>query len=123
MSAIETLGRSTSPEIAPEEYERLEFDVVGMSCGSCAARVQRTLSREPGVADALVNYATGRATVELEPGAPNGERLIAAVRKAGYDAALVGPSPSEHAQTLERREAHEQCACCGASCWRSRSRS
>jgi cation-transporting ATPase V len=98
----------TSDTIAPEEYQRLEFDVSGMTCGSCAARVQRTLSREPGVTDALVNYATGRATVELEPGTLDDERLIAAVRKAGYDAARVGPSPSEHAQLLGERDAHEQ---------------
>jgi copper-transporting P-type ATPase V len=108
MSASEIIAKSTSVELAPEEYQRLEFDVSGMTCGSCAARVQRTLSREPGVADALVNYATGRATVELAPGAPDGERLIEAVQKAGYGAALVGPSPSEHARTLAQRDAHEQ---------------
>ncbi len=108
MSAIDSIAGSRSQEIALKEYERLEFDVSGMTCGSCAARVQRTLSREPGVTDALVNYATGRASVELVPGALDGERLIAAVRKAGYGAELVGPSPSEHGQTLERREADEQ---------------
>jgi cation-transporting ATPase V len=108
VSVSETLTRTSSRAIAPEEYERLEFDVSGMTCGSCAARVQRTLSREPGVAEALVNYATGRATVELEPGAFDGERLLAAVRKAGYGAARVGPTPSEHARTLEQRAAHEQ---------------
>jgi copper-transporting P-type ATPase V len=108
MSATDMLTRTPSDTIAREEYERLEFDVSGMTCGSCAARVQRTLSREPGVAEALVNYATGRATVELEPGAFDDERLIAAVRKAGYDAARVGPSPSEHARLLGERDAHEQ---------------
>jgi cation-transporting ATPase V/Cu+-exporting ATPase len=108
MSAIDIIGDRTSEAIAPEEYERLEFDVSGMTCGSCAARVQRTLSREPGVTDALVNYATGRATVELEPGALDEQRLIAAVQEAGYGAALVGPSASEHARTLEQRDAHEQ---------------
>jgi len=108
MSAVDIIGDRTPEAIAPEEYERLEFDVSGMTCGSCAARVQRTLSREPGVTDALVNYATGRATVELEPGALDEQRLIAAVQKAGYGAALVGPSASEHARTLERRDAHEQ---------------
>ena len=108
MSVTGITDAGTSDTIAPEEYQRLEFDVSGMTCGSCAARVQRTLSREPGVTDALVNYATGRATVELEPGAFGDERLIAAVRKAGYDAARVGPSPSEHAQLLGERDAHEQ---------------
>ncbi len=108
MGVTEITDAATLGTIAPEEYQRLEFDVSGMTCGSCAARVQRTLSREPGVTDALVNYATGRATVELEPGTLDDERLIAAVRKAGYDAARVGPSPSEHAQLLGERDAHEQ---------------
>jgi cation-transporting ATPase V/Cu+-exporting ATPase len=108
VSATDIIASSTSDELAPEEYEHLELDVSGMTCGSCAARVQRTLSREPGVADALVNYATGRATIELEPGTHDGERLIAAVRKAGYHAAPVGPSPSEHAHELAQRDAREQ---------------
>lgn len=41
----------------------LDFDVEGMTCGSCAARVQRILDRQDGVATAEVNYATGRAHV------------------------------------------------------------
>jgi cation-transporting ATPase V len=108
MSVTDITRRTRSDTIAPEEYQRLEFDVSGMTCGSCAARVQRTLSREPGVADALVNYATGRATVELEPGGVDDGRLIAAVEKAGYGASLVGPSASEHAEMLTERDAHEQ---------------
>ncbi len=108
MSVTDITRRTASAPIAPEEYERLEFDVSGMTCGSCAARVQRTLSREPGVTDALVNYATGRATVELEPGAHADERLIAAVRKAGYGASRIGPSASEHTRQLAARDADEQ---------------
>jgi cation-transporting ATPase V/Cu+-exporting ATPase len=115
MSAIDTIAPTLpdalvpeTDELAAEDRERLELDISGMTCGSCAARVQRTLSRQPGVTDALVNYATGRATVELKRGTLDDERLIASVRKAGYDAARVGPSASEHAQQLGERDAHEQ---------------
>ena len=45
-----------------------ELEVSGMTCGSCAARVKRALERQEGVGDAVVNYATGRATVELLDG-------------------------------------------------------
>jgi cation-transporting ATPase V len=89
----------------------MEFDVSGMTCGSCAARVQRTLSRQPGVSEALVNYATGRATVELESGAVDAEELAAAVQRIGYGASPVAPSATEQARTfeaLERSEAREQ---------------
>jgi cation-transporting ATPase V/Cu+-exporting ATPase len=89
----------------------LELDITGMSCGSCAARVQRALSREPGVSDALVNYATGRATVELDSSALDVDRLVAAVERAGYGASAAAPSATEQAQVfqaLEASEAHEQ---------------
>jgi cation-transporting ATPase V/Cu+-exporting ATPase len=69
----------------------LEFMVQGMTCGSCATRVQRTLSRQPGVADAEVNFATGTAHVVLADG--DGETgpdaLGAAVQKIGYGLAPV----------------------------------
>ncbi|MFZ1925175.1 MAG: cation-translocating P-type ATPase, partial [Solirubrobacteraceae bacterium] len=93
------------------EHELLELDVVGMTCGSCAARVQRALSKQAGVSDALVNYATGRATVELEPGALDAAQLINAVQAAGYEATPVLPSAGEQAhvfEALEEREAREQ---------------
>jgi copper-transporting P-type ATPase V len=91
----------------------VEFDVSGMTCGSCAARVQRTLSRQPGVSEALVNYATGRATVELEPDTVDADQLAAAVQRIGYGAAPVAPSATEQARTfeaLEHSEALEQAA-------------
>jgi len=44
----------------------VELVVSGMTCGSCANRVQRVLSRHEGVNDAAVNFATGRAKVHLD---------------------------------------------------------
>jgi copper-transporting P-type ATPase V len=91
--------------------EAIELDVTGMTCGSCAARVQRALSRQPGVGEALVNYATGRATVVPESDVLDPELLLAAVRKAGYDAAPVAEDVTEQARAfaeLERGEAREQ---------------
>jgi cation-transporting ATPase V/Cu+-exporting ATPase len=100
---------------APSDGARevVELDVSGMTCGSCAARVQRALARQPGVTEALVNYATGRATVELElePGAADAQQLTAAVEGAGYGAAPAASSASEQAhafEALERDEAREQ---------------
>jgi cation-transporting ATPase V len=93
------------------EHELYELDVTGMTCGSCAARVQRALSGQPGVSEALVNYATGRATVEFEPGTLGAEQLVSAVQAAGYDATPVLPSAGDQAhafEALEAREAREQ---------------
>ena len=61
----------------------LDFTVEGMTCGSCAARIQKTLAAQPGVTDATVNYATGKARVVVTPEADEGQ-LAAAVEKAGY---------------------------------------
>jgi copper-transporting P-type ATPase V len=110
-----SMSQIAEPTVAAEpsegRHEVVELDVSGMTCGSCAARVQRTLSRQPGVSEALVNYATGRATVELESGTLEAEQLIAAVRSAGYDASSAASSAAEQARTfdeLERSEAREQ---------------
>jgi cation-transporting ATPase V len=61
----------------------IDLPVEGMTCGSCAARVQRTLERQEGVAAAEVNYATGKAHLELADEVDL-EVLRAAVEKAGY---------------------------------------
>ncbi|MDE2581682.1 MAG: heavy metal translocating P-type ATPase, partial [Rhodospirillales bacterium] len=67
--------------------ERREFAITGMTCATCAGRVEKSLSAVPGVLAAEVNLATEKAMVEgfgLRPAA-----LIGAVRDAGYDAALL----------------------------------
>jgi P-type Cu+ transporter len=67
--------------------------VEGMTCASCARRVERALARVPGVAEASVNLATERASVVAAEGAPTLEALIAAVTAAGYGAELIAPAP------------------------------
>ncbi|HVG68201.1 MAG TPA: heavy metal translocating P-type ATPase [Gaiellales bacterium] len=72
---------------------RLELPVAGMTCASCAARVERSLNRLDGV-EATVNYATERATVTYDPRAVSEQRLAAAVEAAGYHALLPAhPEP------------------------------
>jgi copper-transporting P-type ATPase V len=111
MSTQETIDRDALQVADDGQARAVEFEISGMTCGSCAARVQRALSRQPGVSDALVNYATGRAKVELDDDELDPEQLIAAVRKAGYDAAPVAHDASEQAEAfdeLERSEEREQ---------------
>jgi Cu+-exporting ATPase len=67
--------------------ERIDLAISGMSCASCAARVERGLNALDGV-DASVNYATGLAAVEFDPGAVQLSDLLGAVESAGYGAAL-----------------------------------
>jgi len=63
--------------------------ISGMTCASCATRIQRTLGDTPGVRSAAVNLATERARVEFDPQATSVPALISRIRDVGYDAALV----------------------------------
>ena len=65
---------------------RIEIPVTGMTCAACAARVQKGLSKAPGVADAMVNFATERATIRYDPSAASAGTLVEAVRQSGYGA-------------------------------------
>jgi len=67
--------------------ERLELPVQGMTCASCANRIERRLNKLEGVT-ATVNYATEKAAVEFEAGAVSTDDLIGAVEAAGYRATL-----------------------------------
>jgi cation-transporting ATPase V len=83
---------------------RADFAVEGMTCGSCAARVQRVLSRQAGVERADVNLATARARVVYRPGAVELDDLRAAVDRIGYRIApLERPEPADPAAAWRRR--------------------
>ena len=64
----------------------LRLSITGMTCTSCAGRVERALAKVPGVAAVAVNLATEQALVT---GASASDALVAAVEKAGYGAAAV----------------------------------
>src|SRR3954468_24392170 len=60
--------------------------VTGMTCAACEARVQRTLSKTPGVVDASVNLMMGNGTVSIGPSATSPETLVERIRATGYGA-------------------------------------
>lgn len=91
---------------SPAEFQ---LELTGMTCASCANRIERSLNKLPGV-EATVNYATEKATVrrvdapsDLESAQPaaqlDADVLIAAVEKAGYGAAVVVPREASAAST------------------------
>ena len=82
-----------TPTFVPDEQVRAELVVTGMTCGSCAARIERRLNRLDGVA-ATVNYATGRAYF-TSLGGRDAIELISVINSTGYQAAL--PAPPEEA--------------------------
>ena len=78
---------TTPTEVPPAGRRQVDLAIGGMSCASCAARVEKRLNGLEGVV-AAVNYATERARVELSEGGVSAEDLIAAVEAAGYTARL-----------------------------------
>ena len=88
---------------------RIELDIEGMTCASCAARIEKKLGRMDGV-QASVNYATERATVLTDPEVST-EDLIATVEATGYHArphldptSSAAAAPEEGDGAGERRE-------------------
>ena len=71
---------------------KLTFQVTGMTCAACSARVEKVTSQIPGVRKAEVNLLSGSMTVEADS-AQVAEPIRAAVEKAGYHAALPGDTP------------------------------
>jgi Cu+-exporting ATPase len=72
----------------------LALDIGGMTCAACATRVEKSLRKVDGVADAGVNLATEVANVRIAPGAVRVSELIAAVEAAGYEARVHADAAS-----------------------------
>lgn len=89
--------------VAPDQ---ITFDVEGMTCASCAVRIERVLSKQDGVDEALVNFAGSEARVVAEPGVDL-ERLVEAVRKIGYDMHAI-TEDEERVSTTERFNEEER---------------
>jgi P-type Cu+ transporter len=87
--------------------EQAELAITGMTCASCANRIERRLNKLDGVT-ATVNYATEKARVDFDPGTVAPEQLVAAVEAAGYAAALptferTAPDERDETAPLRRR--------------------
>ncbi|MGF6290787.1 heavy metal translocating P-type ATPase [Paraburkholderia youngii] len=109
---------------SPSLTRVVELDIGGMTCASCASRVEKALTRLPGVARASVNLATERARVESDATlAP--QQLAEAVRKAGYEAtpvanadvaeqtiATLAATPADTPPTTELEIGGMTCAAC-----------
>src|SRR5512146_2669999 len=86
--------------------EHVELPITGMTCASCANRIERKLNRLDGVS-ATVNYATERATVDYDPVVAQLDELLGAVRAAGYQAVLPAAEPARNDGGDEHRDLAE----------------
>ncbi|HEU0080248.1 MAG TPA: heavy metal translocating P-type ATPase, partial [Longimicrobiaceae bacterium] len=96
------------PGAAPDAGEKVTIPVSGMTCAACSGRVQRALSKQPGVRDAAVNLMTSNATVRFDPAATTPEALVDAIRATGYGAELARPGRTAFEEQDEQDRAQEE---------------
>ncbi len=103
-TAVEEAGYGVEPTTRRD----VELGIGGMTCGSCAAHVQQALADVPGVDEAEVNFATGRARIALADGEVDPTALVAVVEGSGYTAEILGGGTSSAADRAERAEEEER---------------
>ena len=86
--------------------ESVRIPVAGMTCAACSSRIQRSLEKQPGVADANVNLMMKTATVRFDPSVVTPARLVDAIKETGYGAELASPDQS----AFEEQEARDRAA-------------
>ena len=86
--------------------QQVDLVVGGMTCASCAARIEKKLNRMPGV-EASVNYATEKASVALPEGTTVAD-AIATIEATGYTAELPAPPVEPESEAGGRVEDSEQ---------------
>src|SRR6266508_3696210 len=84
----------TTATASDKQDTTVRIDLEGMTCASCAARIERKLNKLDGV-ETTVNFATGQATLPCDSNVPL-EQLVAAVEAAGYGARATGAAHAEH---------------------------
>jgi Cu+-exporting ATPase len=87
------------------DLAHVELPITGMTCASCANRVERRLNDLDGVT-ASVNYATEKATIDFDPAAVGADELVDAVEAAGYRASL----PREESRAADEAPADDPAA-------------
>ena len=88
--------------------QTIRIPVSGMTCAACQSRVQRTLQKQAGVADASVNLMMKSATVTYDPAAVTPGRLVEAIRETGYGAELASPDQTAFEEQEVRDRAQEE---------------
>ena len=87
---------------------KVELGLTGMTCAACAARIEKSLNRLPGV-NAVVNFATEAATVGFDPSRVDTAAIVAQVAKAGYGA-TIRTDPAKDRAADQARKADELAA-------------
>ena len=80
------------------------FNVTGMTCASCSARVEKTVSKLEGVENVSVNLLTNSMEVNFDENKIDAQNIISAVTNAGYGASVKGKQPAKKEVTSANDE-------------------
>jgi Cu+-exporting ATPase len=113
LASIEALPE---PESVPEsaELQNASFAVGGMSCASCVAVIEKTLSKTPGVTSGVVNLATERLAATYDPAVITEEKIAEIVDGLGYKAMPMGTAPAAQSGKVTLSLTGMHCASCSA---------
>ena len=88
--------------------EKVEFDIIGMTCAACAARIEKGLNKLDGVNKAAVNLALETASVEINPSQVTIQEIVKKVEQIGYEAKVkqdnIADSTDHRVRELEKQK-------------------
>ncbi len=103
MTTSTTSPRTAAGAESTSHDETIVLPVSGMTCAACQGRVQRTLSKMPGVRDASVNLMMANATISYDAAAVSPPEMVERIRSTGYGAEL----PRNDRTVFEQESARE----------------
>ncbi len=92
------MNATTTDDPHPTE---ISLPIEGMTCASCVNRIERFLTKTPGVDGATVNLATEMATIRYQPDVADRAALVQAIESAGYDVRRRLPKPLATREAVE----------------------
>lgn len=98
---VEDLGYQTFKE-------KYEFNITGMHCAACSARIERAVGKLPGVYQAVVNLAVEKAVIEVNPAEVTSAMLIAKIESLGFGAQPIATDAGGEAGADREKAARQQ---------------
>ena len=103
------IATANETDASPPKSATCEFTVSGMSCASCAARIEANLANFRGVILGNINFATTTATITYDENILSPDQIEKQITSIGYPAQLVSEGDTEQLRTsLERQEETEE---------------
>ena len=75
---------------------KVNFDVIGMSCSACSAKIEKSVGKMKGVKSVTVNLLTNSMQVDLDENIINADNIITTVKSLGYDAIVKGENKNSN---------------------------